>query len=123
MGKLGETAKRYEDMGDSYMSDMLVETVSLMEAEPDAPTQNAFIFANRINYRSQTENYFCEINKVWYTDSVESFFVANYDYKMFSWAIKRGFDKNIDNLCIRLPKCELRKEEIKRLEDRIKQNT
>lgn len=123
MGKLGEAAKRYEDRGDSYMSDMLVEAVPLMEAEPDAPTRNAFIFANRINYRSLVENSFCEINKVWYTESVDSFFIANYDYKMFSWAIKRGFGEYIDNLCIRLPKTGLSEKEIKRLEDRIKQNT
>lgn len=120
---LGDAARIYENIGDSVTSDMLVEASTLMETEPDAPTQNAFIFANRVKHRAEKAEAFCDINYVWYAKPIESFFVANYDYKMFSWAVKRGFDKNIDNLCIRLPKCELRKEEIKRLEDRIKLNT
>lgn len=57
-------------------------------------------FSERASRRVATIGDWIKKNRV--TKTQTQYIVSNYDYKMFYWAKKRGLDKEIDNLQIKI---------------------
>ena len=78
---------------------------------------------NRDDMTDMLANDYEAINRTWYDDINKIVTIGNYNYPMFKWAIKKGFGKEIDNLCIRFKICDVTESERNSIMARIKQNS
>lgn len=94
--------------------------------EPEELLMTAFQFAFRIYYRMKRFSGDMPLNRVVKTTLIEprigaidAYMLSNYDFKMFTWARRRGFGSRIDNLTISFPASELTPAERARFDKKI----
>lgn len=59
-------------------------------------------------------------NRFSYDERTSQYYITNYDYKLYKWAIEKGFKEWIDNLTIIIPKEKLTDKEIASMDERCK---
>lgn len=104
------------------MTDMLANDYEAIEKD-GGPSKDASAYVNRVLARAKYSNIEMPINRTWYDDINKIVTIGNYNYPMFKWAIKKGFGKEIDNLCIRFKICDVTESERNSIMSRIKQNS
>ena len=104
------------------MADMLADDYEAIEKD-GGPSNDSYIYANRVLARAKYSNVEMPINRTWYDDINKIVTIGNYNYPMFKWAVKKGFGKEIDNLCIRFPVCDVTESERNTIMARIKKNS
>ena len=100
--------------------DMLADAMSEEGAKKDPVSVffNLYAFMFRLYYRLKVNPKKREFNQ--YSNQEDEFWVTNYSYSVFVWAMKHGFTKGIDNLVIKIPKSSLTDKERRAIERRCK---
>lgn len=95
------------DGGWPEMIDMVADAITQESGVKD-PTTIFFIvyqFFFRLYYRLKVSPKKIPFNQ--YHKDDDNYYISNYNYDMFKWAIKNGFIDSIDNLTIKLQKGKL----------------
>ena len=108
---LAEAAGEFEKWERNDMVDMCSDAFDLIEEKQTG----GVIFAKRLRGRAKSGcSTLLPINRVWHDETLKRYVVSNYDYKMFLWAINRGFGDTVDNLCISVDESKLTPGELNR---------
>lgn len=104
--RMAKTAVRAEELGLMELVDILSSSFDEMESMYNSHSDDSTIillcnqFSERAARRVEIMGEWVQKNRV--TKTQTQYIVANYDYKMFYWAKRRGFDSEIDNLQIKI---------------------
>lgn len=86
--------------------------------EPDKVFFYLYGYLFHLLYRLKRNPEKCPFNQ--YSDHGDEFWITNYNYAIFKWAVAKGFTDEIDNLVIKIKKSNLTSSELKTLEKRCK---
>lgn len=125
---ISKSAELAENMERDDIFNMLDAAFNEMEKETDPKELflNAYQFAFRFYFRMKKLDPNMPLNRVTLEHRIEPrigavdcYVITNYDYKMFTWARKRGFSEQIDNLTIIIPLSELTPAEKNRFDKKM----
>lgn len=105
------------------MIDMVADVITI-ESRVKDPITIFFIvyqFFFRLYYRLKSNPKKNPFNQ--YRKDDDNYYISNYDYVIFKWAMKNGFTDGIDNSIIKLPKDKLTDKQQRTLDRRCEKGT
>lgn len=102
----------------SELTDMVADAMTEEGGTKDPASVffNLYGFLFRLYFRLRAKIEKAPFNR--YVEKDEEFWVVNYDYKVYKWALSKGFSDGVDNLVIKVPKRDLSDAQIESLRKR-----
>lgn len=119
--KMAEASENFDEAGLKQNIEMLDDDFDEMERDGRV-TEDMIVYVKRVLARSKNFQLDMPVNYASCDYIQNSGSIGNYNYRMYKWAIARGFGDRIDNMFLRFRPSELSATELKSLTARIKQN-